>query len=80
MTSKKFSLLQLFTSQSPCTWNLNAISVIPLGQARSTRSLGSTCCPLNNVILPAETFEMRKSFNPFPDKADTESRMNFEYL
>jgi len=80
MTSKKFSLLKLLASQSSCTWNLSAISVIPVGQARSTRSLGSTCCPRNSVILPAETFEMRKSFNPFPSKAETESLMNFEHL
>ena len=25
------------------------------------------------VLLPTQTLEMRKVFNPFPDKADTES-------
>ena len=46
-------------------------------QPLSTFSLWAAC-PLQSVVLPSETFQMRKKFKPFPDKTDEEGRNIFE--
>jgi len=42
-----------------------------LGQACSTHSSQAMCCLQHIIMLPAETFEMRKHlFHPFPGRAE----------
>jgi hypothetical protein len=70
---------EIYDKTSNCTEQVHASELI--AQACSTRSLQEMFGPRSSVLLPAETFLLRKrSSNSFPIKDVIESRSNFENL
>ena len=77
-----FFVIVQHTEHPPEVWSVPPVTpcIAQTGQhVCSTRSSRATCCLRQNVMFPAEMFEMRKHIS-FPGKIDIEGRKNFNLL